>query len=332
MKTTVILLIALLVFSVAFPILYTLRYTPPVAEDAPVQPEKLSAETSVDHDITVRVKNGDKTADMKLDEYLIGVTAAEMPAGFETEALMAQATAARTYTLYKMTVAPSSKHPDADVCTDSACCKAYIDEETMRSRWGEKYDEYRAKIENAVNGTDGECVVYGGEPILAVFHSSSAGMTENSGSVWNDQLPYLVSVFSPESGEEVPKFTETVEIPYEDFKKTVSARYPSVSFPAYKKSWITDIRTDASGRIESANICGVTLTGGEVRSLFSLRSTAMTFSFTDDGVSITTTGYGHGVGMSQYGANALACDGMTHEEILKWYYTGAEIGNAEDYV
>ena len=332
MKVFTIICAILILFSVMFPILYTLNRSGQSVSPNSSNPEDIVSGGDVDKSVSVNVLDGDKISAMNIYDYLVGVVAAEMPASFENEALKSQAVAARTYTVYKMTVNPSSNHPDADVCTDSACCKAYISVDGMREKWGDSFDEYYEKISSAVASTDGVCLTYENEPILSVFHSSSAGKTENSGDIWSSQLPYLVSVDSPEDSDTVPNFVETVKVSYDDFKNTVTSAYSQAVFSDDKTSWISNVQQNSSGRLDSATIGGVTLSGSEIRSLFSLRSSAITFSSDDDGISITTTGYGHGVGMSQYGAETMAKEGSDYKEILQWYYTGVSFGNIKDYV
>lgn len=272
-------------------------------------------------DSTVDVLMGDKTVTMDLEEYLLGVVAGEMPPTFEEDALKAQAVAARTYTLYKLLVSPSTNH-EADVCTDPTCCKAYSDETTLREKWGDEYDANMAKIASAVWRTSGEYMIYNNEPVLAVFHSSSSGATENSENVWNQGLPYLVSVSSPETSDEVKNYITTTNITHEDFCDTFRAQYPDADFSSEPSGWICDIVRSDSGRINTVTIGGVTVKGTELRSVFSLRSTAVEIEVTDTDIVFTVSGYGHGVGMSQYGANIMAKEGKTYRDILSWYYTG----------
>ena len=143
---------------------------------------------------TVRLWDGSAVQTLTAAEYLPGVVRGEMPATFEEEALKAQAAAERTYLYYRMTAAPKDSHPDADVCTDPGCCTAWLSEADARAKWGGKFDQYEAKVQQAVADTDGQVVLYDGAPIMAVFHSSSAGATAASGDVWAAELPYLVSV------------------------------------------------------------------------------------------------------------------------------------------
>ena len=252
----------------------------------------------------------------KMQDYLTGVLAAEMPASFPMEALKAQAVAARSYAMYCMA---QGKHGQADLCTDSACCQAWQSEETQREKWGEEYDYYAEKIKSAVDATEGQYLSYDGQAILAAFHSSSAGFTEDSGSLWS-QLPYLISVESPERAEDVPNYISTLQCSPIDFRDTVLYLKPEADFTASPSRWIEDIRYDRSGRVEKAVLGGVELTGAQLRSLFSLRSTAFTLEYKDGLFCFTVTGYGHGIGMSQYGAKVMAEKGADYRSILAHYY------------
>ncbi len=284
-------------------------------------------ESGADFDTSVKVFTDKTVKEMNMRDYLIGVVAAEMPASFETEALKAQAVAARTYTLYKMLVAPSEKHPEANVCDDITCCKAYKSTEELKSTWGDSYETYLNRIMKAVYDTDGVYIDYEDEPVLAVFHSSSAGFTEASENVWGSALPYLKSVESPETGEEVPNYTYKTAVSFDDFKTTVKDNCPEAVFLDDRKTWIGETAKTDSGRIDTVLIGGSEVSGTSLRSMFSLRSAAVSIEVTDEGVIMTTTGYGHGVGMSQYGANALAKDGYGYEDIIKRYYTGVQLKN-----
>lgn len=305
-----------LVFSLIFPTVIALK-NPIVAEEPSLY---YSAGLLSDSSIPVALLNGDEVISMTMTDYLIGAVAAEMPASFDTEALKAQAVALRTYALYKMIVTPEI-HGDADICSDSSCCAAWKDTDYLREKWGEDYDMYLSKITEAISATDGIYISYDDEPALAVFHSSSAGQTEESSAVWGTSLPYLISVDSPETAEDVPNYITSVTMSTEEFSQS----FPTGDFSENPSDWITDTAYDSSGRLSTANIGGVTVTGTELRAMFSLRSTAITFEVTDSDVTITSTGYGHGVGMSQYGANVLAHDGYTYEEILQNYYPGTSL-------
>lgn len=280
---------------------------------------------SFDRNQKVTVSIGGEPCEMYLYDYLCGVVSAEMPAKFEQEALRSQAVAARTYTLYKMGLPYSENHPDCAVCDDVNCCKAYISPETQQERWGGEYATYSLKISSAVSDTDGVAITYESEPILAAFHSSSSGKTASSSEVWGSYLPYLVSVDSPEDPDSVPNYITTVEVPFDEFKSIVMERYPAASLGDDPADWLVIEGFTASGRVENASIGGVLVSGNIVRGMFSLRSATFTCTVSDSAVVFTTAGYGHGVGMSQYGANILAAQGLDYREILTTYYPGTEL-------
>ncbi len=323
MRTIALVSFLLSLFALIFPIVFSIGDPLENQTETIDKPEIISTEhpeqsSAIDANTVIRLKHNGSVNDITMDEYLTGVVGAEMPASFETEALKAQAVAARTYTMYKMQVNPSANHPDADVCDDSACCKAYKSDDELKEKWGNSYSAYIQKVSNAVNSTDGEYLSYDNEPILAVFHSSSTGKTEACENVWGTSLPYLVSVDSMEDSENVPQYESMVTISHSNFKDTITKSYPDANFSGI---WITDTKYSDSGRLLTAKIGGITVTGTELRKLFELRSTGMEIEITDEDVVFTVTGYGHGVGMSQYGANAMAQDGSTYDEILAWYYT-----------
>lgn len=283
------------------------------------------AEPGRDEQTTLRVAMEDGTvAVMTLADYLWSVVAAEMPASFEPEALKAQAITARTYAVWKM-AAGDADHPDADVCTDITCCQAYIAPEQAAANWGGSAAVYQQKITSAVRSTDGQVITYEGEPIQAVFFSSAAGRTEDAVAVWGSAVPYLVGVDSPE-GEGVPNYETQVTLTSAEVKKRVLEKYPGADLSGSPDSWFKNRTLTASGRVSTIDVGGITMKGTEVRALFGLRSACFTVTNGGDAVTFHVTGYGHGVGMSQYGANAQAREGKTCEEILKWYYTGVEIG------
>lgn len=267
----------------------------------------------------VRVKREDGTvASLTMAEYVWRVVAAEMPASFEPEALKAQAVTARTYTLYKMKNGPVSNHPDADVCTDITCCQAYIDPAKAAANWGDPAPKYTAKISDAVSATDGQAILYGGEPIDAVFFSSAAGRTLDAVEVWGNAVPYLTGVDSPE-GDEVPGYHSTAQIPLAEFKETFLAQHPDADLSGEASGWFGP---DA----DPLTVGGVAVKKASLRTMFNLRSATFAAAADRENVTFQVTGYGHGVGMSQYGANALAREGEGYADILKHYYTGVTIG------
>ena len=293
------------------------------ASEQPEEPIHLLPPGEIDSARTLRVLDGDTVTEMSFSDYLQGVLRAEMPASFQEDALRAQAVAARTYTYYKRQ--NGGNHGDtADICTDHSCCQAFLGKEKAADNWGKNAERYEAKIENAVSATDGQVMLYGGAPILAVFHSSSAGETWNSGEVWAQDLPYLQSVSSPE-GEGVPNYYSTVELTEAEFREKFLAARPEADLSGPASGWIRDPVMDGV-HVESVTIGGVSVSGPSVRSIFGLRSASFTAEAGDGKITFYVTGYGHGVGLSQYGANAMAEAGSTWREILEHYYTGVTIG------
>ena len=273
---------------------------------------------------TLRVLLGEgQVEEMTMGEYLWRVVAAEMPASFEPQALRAQAVCARTYSLWKMG-ANSHQDQGADICADSGCCQAYIDPQKASENWGDNAQGNTEKITQAISDTDGQVMTYDGKPIQAVFFSSSTSSTEDAQAVWGNSLPYLVSVSSPE-GEEVPNYYSTVTLSREEVEKKVKEAYPDADLSGDPAGWLSGMTLTASGRVGSMKVGGVELSGGAVRTLFGLRSTCFQVTYQEEKFTFSVTGYGHGVGMSQYGANTMAAEGSSWQDILTHYYTGVTI-------
>ena len=278
----------------------------------PAEAPKGDAET-----VFTVLQDGEKR-ETTMADYLVGVVAAEMPASFEPEALKAQAVAARTYILDRA-AHPVEAHRDAAVCADPGCCCAFITDDEMRENWGRDYRKNLRRIRTAVRETDGQRLTYEGEPIRAVFHSSSGGQTEASAALWG-AVPYLVSVSSPETAETVPGFETTVTVSAAEAQTALE-----VTLPEDPAQWLGETVRDDAGRVETITIGGKTISGAEARSLFSLRSTNFTAEVTDGNVVFHVIGSGHGVGMSQYGANVMAQEGAGYQEILAHYYPGTAL-------
>ena len=289
----------------------------PVPSPSPL-PEQETAPDALFAPERLLVKCGGEVYDVAMEEYLVGVVAAEMPAYFDPEARKAQAVAARTYAMY---CARTGRHSDADVCTDFACCQAWHSPDTLRQNWGDSYEEHYAAVSAAVAATAGEYLSYEGEPVFAAFHASSCGATEDCGAIWNP-LPYLVSVSSPETADTVPGYVSQLELSPLDFRDTILYAYPYADFTGEESAWVGEISRDESGRVSSACLGGVDIAGTALRSLFSLRSTAFTLEYTGGSFLFTVTGHGHGVGMSQHGANLMAAQGSDYTQILAHYYPG----------
>lgn len=259
---------------------------------------------------------------LSLADYLWGVVAAEMPATFPLEALKAQTVAARTYTTRRL---ENPRHADGAICDYSGCCQAYIDRDDRLSTWGSMADQYQTLLAEAVSQTEGLHVLYEDMPIDAVFFSSSSGQTLNAVEVWGNSTPYLLGVTSPE-GVDVPNYHSQVSYTTAEVTTLLTQTYPQVSLSASPEDWFAQRVSDSAGGVAQITIGGVTLTGNQLRSLFGLRSSFFTVSY-DSGVFLfSVTGYGHNVGMSQYGAKAMADQGATFDQILTWYYSNTTLG------
>ena len=296
-------------------------------QEPPTPPEETEEPAGAEADQTglLRFWDGSELRELRMADYLLGALAAEMPAAFETEALKAQATALRTYALYGA-AHPKAKHPEAAVCGDSACCAAWLDEEERAARWGADAQTWTRKLQEAIAATDGQYLVWEGEPVLAVFHASSGGSTEN-GSALGLSAPYLRSVASPETEAEARGLHSTVELAPSEFAETLRAAAPEkpFDFSAAPGEWLGPLTLDAAGRVASAELGGQQVSGLALRQCFGLRSTDFTLAYDGEKFVFRVRGYGHGLGMSQCGAQRMALDGADYTEILAHYYPGTEL-------
>ena len=248
------------------------------------------------------------------ESYIIGVLAGEMPANFELEALKAQALAARSYVLKKM---EQNKNNDYDI-VDTVMNQVYLDESQMRAKWKDQYEEKLQKITKAVNDTQGEYIAYNGEVIQAFFFSTSSGKTENSEEVFQESLPYLRSVDSTWDSDVSPVFNEIYKFTLEEF-------YQKLNLPYEEKLQMNIVDTTSTGRIKNIEINRQKFKASDLTKLLNLRSTYFNIEQNGNIITIQTKGYGHGVGMSQYGAQAMALKGYNYQEIIKYYYQNVEI-------
>lgn len=265
--------------------------------------------------LPVLMQNG-TVEEMELNAYLTGVVLREMPANFAVEALKAQAVVARTYTLQKL---PNSKHKDAVVCTDASCCQGYCSEDEYIAGGGSR--EELKKVQTAVFATDGLVITYNGSLIEATYFSCSGGKTEDAAAVWGQDVPYLQATDSP-GEEKAAHYTDTVTYTTKEFCQMLG-----VNFTGPSAGWVESITYTDGGGIDKMRLCGKTFSGTQLRKLLNLRSTAFILTALGDTITITTKGYGHRVGMSQYGADAMAVKGSDFEEILAHYYKDTELTN-----
>ena len=231
-----------------------------------------------------------------------------------------------TYTLYRIRGGGSANHPDADACDDHTCCKAYLSAEQAAANWGSMAVYYEEKLARAVSETDGEVILYDGAPILAVFFSSADGSTQGAGDVWMNDLPYLQKVDSPETEELVPNYYSVATFTAAEFKSLILAAKPDADLSGSPEGWIRDIVRNDSDYVASVTVGGVKLRGNDLRTILSLRSPSFTVEYKDNAFTFHVTGYGHGVGMSQYGANILAKQGLSAEEIVQHYFSNTTVG------
>ncbi len=291
----------------------------PVENPANLQEELIDSTTEI------TLYHNDEVITLALDEYLAGVVAAEIPASFPVEAMKAQVVAARTYTMNRASLEPSLEHKGAMVCSNYAHCKAYTPIATAAAKWGNNDETYINKIRKCIAETDGEILLYENKPISAVFFAYSAGKTERAADVWGSDVPYLQSVDST-TDKDIENATRTVSFPSNEFMEKFKAKYSDASFGDDPSTWFTDITRSDAGGVMTLKVGGVALKGTALRSSFGLRSTNFSVAANKDTITFETRGYGHGVGMSQYGAKGLADAGKSYHDILSHYYKCVNFG------
>ena len=323
----------LILLCFAIPIVFT---SPPNQETNANEAEKveneenaITNEAKYDYKQYTKIKllhaSTKKVEELPLDEYLYGVVSAEMPASFETEALKAQAVVARTYTLYKI-VNNNKKHENADICDNSACCQAWISKEDRLEKWdAQNREEYWNKIVNAVNSTQGKIITYEGKPINAFFHANSGGATEAPVNVWGGTgYPYLQTVTT--AGEDAyTQYSSSVTVTQKEFEEKIKEEHSDFKIDFKKEDCIKIEEYTDGNRVKTIKVGNLTLSGVEIRNIFGLRSANFKVSMEKENIKFEVTGYGHGVGMSQTGADSLAKQGKNYEDIIHHYYTGIKI-------
>ena len=273
--------------------------------------------------ISLLHKKTGEVEQVNLEEYLCNVVSAEMPATFEQEALKAQAIVARTYTIYKIL---NKKHDNADICDDSTCCQAWISKDDRLAKWEENQRESNwQKICSAVNETSGKIITYENKPIDAFFHSNSGGITEVPVNVWGGTgYPYLQSVET--SGENTyTQYASEVTLSQEELINKLKEKYSDISIDFTNSDDIKILEYTESTRVKTVKFGNHEISGVEARTLFGLKSTNFEISRDGNNIKFSVKGYGHGVGMSQTGADSMAKNGSRAEEIIKHFYTGVEI-------
>lgn len=308
-KIEYILFIAFILFSIPFILFKT--------------PNKNNAISKVDDNVYVKVliKERNVVVRLNIEDYLIGVVAAEMPASFPFEALKAQAVAARTYAVKKIIDKADHNGQKIFLCNDYTCCQDYIDIEEMKKRWKNDFYKYYNIIKDAVYSTKGIVMVYNKEVINSYFHAASGGKTEEAKEVFGHDYPYLKSVES--YGEEAcPKFYGSVKMKVEDFLRKIKTQVSDLKISRISNQTIKIIERTKAGSVRKLKIGNKIVSGILIRNIFNLNSTEFWIEMDRNYITIKTKGYGHGVGMSQWGARYLALEGMNYMEILKYYYNG----------
>lgn len=274
---------------------------------------------------TLRVLRDGSVEEVALDTYLAQVVLSEMPASFAPEALKAQAVAARTFACRQTA---GGKHENADVCAQSACCQACLTVEDLRARYGDGFEAAWDKALAAVRETQNEVLTYEGALIDAVYFSCSGGATEAAVAVWGTDVPYLQSVESP--GEEIaPRFSSQEIFAPAEFSEILRAENPDVHLTGSPETWVGETAYTEGGSVETCVIGGIAFSGTKLRQLFGLNSARFTLTLKDGQFVFDVQGFGHRVGMSQYGAESMARLGFSYRTILLYYYQGAEIGRYE---
>ena len=260
-------------------------------------------------------------------EFLYAAVVCEMPASFEAEALKAQAVACHSFYANKRLSArktPKAALKGGDFEVDTENWSIYTTKEQMEEKWEKKYQENFQKIKNAVDSVANEIMEYDGKPILACFHAQSGGKTETAANVWGADYPYLTAVDSP--GDALsPGYKSETTFPVEDFKAILKKKISGIKLDEDPKKWVGKLTKSLSGTVVLCPLGDRMASGGEMRTFFSLRSAVFDVKLVDDRFVFTVLGHGHGVGMSQYGAQEMAKQGSGYKEILAWYYKGVKL-------
>ena len=336
MKKILLYILSFIILFFILPVIFTIT---PKAETEEVvsnienvtqeQPEQEVETTIYDYQKYKTIKlfhsGSGQIEELPIDEYLYGVVSSEMPANYEAEALKAQAIVARTYTIYQI-MNNSGKHPGADICDNSSCCQAWISKDERLSKWApEEAESNWNKIVDAVNSTSGKIITYQNKPINAFFHSNSGGKTESSLNIWGGiDYPYLKSVET--AGEEgYTQYSSEAKFTKEELLNKLKEKYEDCEIDYSQENCIQILEYTTSGRVKTIKFGNKEIAGTEARTILGLRSTNFTFTISGDEIIFSVIGYGHGVGMSQTGADALAKSGSNCEEIIKHFYTDVEI-------
>lgn len=288
----------------------------PTVTESPTSPETTEPET-----ISVFLTAQQETVDMTLFEYVCGSVAAEMPLAYDEEAIKAQAIACYTNALR---LKKYGNEGNGDISDNTAVHQGYIDENGRREKWGADFEKYEKKLQDAVKAVEGLAITYDGKLCVAAFYAISSGQTETAENIWGTAVPYLTSVES--AGDRTSSgYASSLTLNTDDFFTCLKKLDPSATKPATLANIIKITSASPSGTVLKATVNGKEYSGEEIRSAFGLRSPVFTVKSDEDTLTFSVSGYGHGVGMSQFGADYYAKEGYTYEQIIKHYYPGVEI-------
>lgn len=312
MRFTVFLCICLALSMIFTPIINpATKKDPPASQKTSAEIKDVSEET-----VTLLRSESGKKITLSMSDYIIGVVSAEISPLYSEEAIKAQAVASHTYALYQ-------QRKNVTLTDDCTKHQAYISPEEAKEKWGEKYEIYSKKIISAVSEVKNKVITYDSEIILPAFFALCSGKTESSEDIWGGKTPYLVSVTS--TGDTLSsKLTSEEKFTEDEFKAKIEAS-SNVKLSAEAENWVTSLESTQVGAVKKITVGEKVFSGSEIQKIFSLESNNFTVKYADNSFVFTVTGNGHGVGMSQYGADFMARQGSSYEEILKHYYTGVEI-------
>lgn len=284
--------------------------------------EEYEEATIIQENVKVLSASSGSINELSILEYLIDCVAAEIGPTSEEEAIKAQAVACHSLLLYTKSNGTGNLN-GADI---SDTTQKFLTEAEQKEKWGENYSPYREKLEKCVSEVLNKVLCFENEPIMATFFAISNGKTENAENVWNKSVPYLVSVDSPDD-KLSPDYSSTVTLTADEFKEKL--KNSGANFEGEESTWIGEQTLNSTGTVKSITLCGKSFSGTEVRSLFSLKSASFTLKYEEGKFTFTVLGFGHGVGMSQAGANAMAKNGNTYEEILSHYYKNSVLSTIQ---
>lgn len=273
--------------------------------------------------ISVFMTADNETEVMDMRDYIIGAVSAEVPASYHKEAIKAQALAAVTFAEYRKKNGSNENIGGADISDDSSVHQGYMTKAQMQEKWGDAFDTYYQKIADAVDEVLDKIIIYDGEPIMAAYHAISSGKTESAENVWGEDVAYLQTADS-RWDKDSSRYSSEVSYTASELRELLSD-ISGADFSGDESDWIKIKSTSDAGTVLEAEVCGVKMTGMEMRKLLTLRSPVFETEYTDGEFVFTVSGYGHGVGMSQNGADSMAQDGYTYDEIIAHYYPGTVI-------